>query len=201
MIPAPAIMPMSMSLMPAMPSSSTRQDSTSALRPKRSTSRPVADSVAVLIETLSGLLPEVPRLDQLLHLRRHVEAVAERLVQVLGDVQDGVEAEQVCEEERAHGRGPGLAHELVDLLDVDLLFVAPPPDLGHGRVEDAVHDESRRLEAADRLLADVLSEVGGGLHRLLGRLVAFDHLDQAHHRRGVEEVEAHDLVRTARGLG
>src|SRR5436305_14294537 len=78
-MPAPAIIPMSMSLMPATPSSSTRQDSTSAFRPKRSTSVPVADSVAVLIETLSGLLAEVARLDQLLHLRRDVEAVAVRL--------------------------------------------------------------------------------------------------------------------------
>src|SRR5205823_2026803 len=99
-----AIIPMSISLMPATHSSSTRQDSTSAFRPKRSTSVPVADSVAVLIETLSGLLAEVARLDQLLHLRRDVEAVAERLVEVLGHVQDGVEAQQVAEEERPHRR-------------------------------------------------------------------------------------------------
>src|SRR5438034_10806793 len=92
MMPAPAIMPMSMSLMPAMPSSSTRQDSTSAFRPKRSTSVLVADSVAVLIEALSGLLAEVARLDQLLYLRPHVEAVAAGLAQVDGHVQDGVEA-------------------------------------------------------------------------------------------------------------
>ena len=31
-------------------------------------------------------------------------------------------------------------------------------------------------------------------------LLALDHLDQPHHRRGVEEVEAADLVRAARGL-
>src|SRR3954447_24322169 len=100
MMPAPAIMPMSMSLMPATPSSSTRQASTSAFNPKRSTSVPVADSVAVLIEALSGLLAEVARLDQLLHLRRHVEAVAQRLAQVLGHVQHCVEPEQVAQEER-----------------------------------------------------------------------------------------------------
>src|SRR3954452_3484085 len=129
MMPAPAIMPMSMSLMPATPSSSTRQDSTSAFRPKRSTSVAVADSVAVLIETLSGLLAEVARLDQLLHLRRDVEPVAERLVQVLGHVQDRVEAQQVAQEERPHRRGLRVGHGLVDLLDGDVLLVADLPDL------------------------------------------------------------------------
>src|SRR4051812_9390066 len=201
MIPAPAIMPMSMSLMPAMPSSSTRQDSTSAFRPKRSTSVPVADSVAVLIEALSGLLPEVARLDQLLHLRRHVEAVAQRLVEVLGHVQDRVEPEQVGEEERAHRRSLRVGDELVYLVDSDVLLVADLPDLRDRRVEDAVDDEARRLGAADRLLADRLREVEGGLHGLLRRLVALDHLDQAHHRRRVEEVEAADLVGAARGVG
>src|SRR3954454_9305872 len=132
MMPAPAIMPMSMSLMPATPSSSTRQASTSAFRPKRSTSVPVADSVAVLIEALSGLLAEVARPDQLLHLRRHVEAVAERLVQVLGHVQDGIQAEQVGEEERAHRRRLGVGDDLVDVLDRDVLFVADLPYLGNG---------------------------------------------------------------------
>ena len=62
-------------------------------------------SVAVLIEALSGLLAEVPRLHQLLHLRRHEEALAVRALQVLGHVQDGVEPEQVGEEERAHRDG------------------------------------------------------------------------------------------------
>src|SRR3982750_816352 len=154
-MPAPAIMPMSMSLIPAMPSSSTRQDSTSAFRPKRSTSVPVADSVAVLIEALSGLLTEVARLDQLLHLRRHVEAVAQRLLEVLGHVQDGVEAEQLAEEERAHRRRLRVGYVLVDLLDCDVLLVAHLPDLRHRGVEDAIHDKPRRLGAADRLLADL----------------------------------------------
>jgi hypothetical protein len=68
-MPAPIIIPISMSFADAMPSSSTRQDSARALRPNRSTSVPVADvcSAAVLIETLSGLLAEIARLDQLLH--------------------------------------------------------------------------------------------------------------------------------------
>src|SRR5436305_4367151 len=154
MMPAPAIIPMSMSLMPATPSSSTRQASTSAFRPKRSTSVPVADSVAVLIEALSGLLAEVARPDQLLHLRRHVEALAHRLAQVDCHVQNRVEAEQVGEEERPHRRRLRVGDDLVDLLDRHVLFVANLPDLRHRGVEDAVDDEARGLGAADRLLAD-----------------------------------------------
>src|SRR3954452_16353791 len=199
-MPAPAIMPISMSLSDAMPSSRTRQDSTSVFSDRRSTSVLVASLVAVLIEALSGLRAEVPGLDQFLHLRHDVEAVAERVVQVLRDVQDGVEAEHVGEEERPHRDGPGLLDHLVDLLDVEALLVDRLPDLAGGGVEDAVDDEAGSLGAADRLLADLLGKVVGVLHRLLGRLVALDHLDQAHHRRGVEEVEAHDLLGAAGGL-
>src|SRR3954469_20135491 len=200
-MPAPAIMPISMSLSDAMPSSRTRHDSTIVLSCRRSTSVPVASSVAVLIETLSGLRAEVAGVDQLLHLRHHVEAVAERLVQVLGHVQDGVEAQHVGEEERAHRHGARLLDHLVHVLHVEALLVHRLPDLGGRGVEDAVHDEAGRLAAADRLLLDLLGEVVGGLHRLLGRLEALDHLDQAHHRGGVEEVEADDAVGPARGLG
>ena len=59
MIPAPAIIPRSMSFIEAMPSSSTRQLSTSALSVKRSTSAAVSMSAAVLIEPPSGLGAEV----------------------------------------------------------------------------------------------------------------------------------------------
>src|SRR3954453_23493941 len=98
-MPAPAIMPISMSLSDAMPSSRTRHDSTSVLRDSRSTSVLVASAVSVLIEALSGLGAEVPGVHEFLHLRHHVEAVAQRLVKVLRHVQDGVEAEHVGEEE------------------------------------------------------------------------------------------------------
>src|SRR5918994_1457841 len=96
-IPAPIIIPISMSLAEATPSSSTRHDSTRVFRPIRSTIVPSAEALAVLIEPLPGLLAEVLR-----------------------------------------------THEL--------------------------------------------------LHRLVGRVLALDHLDQPHHRSGIEEVEAADLV-------
>src|ERR1700741_3152024 len=102
MIPAPAIIPRSMSFIALTPSSSTRQDSTSALSVKRSTRAVASISAAVLIEALSGLGGEIALGHQLLHLLVHEEAVPVGVAQVLGDVQHRVEAEQVDEEERAH---------------------------------------------------------------------------------------------------
>src|SRR5215217_7339445 len=135
-IPAPIIIPISMSLAEAMPSSRTRHDSTSVLSPSRSTSVLVAVSaVSVLIEALSGLGAEIAALDEFLHLRHDVEAVAERLVQVLGDVQDRVEAEHVGQEERAHRDRARTLDHLVDLLDVEALLVHRLPDLTGGRVQ------------------------------------------------------------------
>src|SRR5207302_5426242 len=100
--PAPAIIPISTSLVPAIPSSTTRQASTSALSWERSTRVSVACDVvlAVLIEPLPGLLTVVPGLDQLLHGGRDVEPVAEAVPQVLGHVEHRVEPEPVRQEER-----------------------------------------------------------------------------------------------------
>ena len=75
-MPAPIIIPTSMSFAEATPSSSTRQDSTRVLRPMRSTIVWRPDALAVLIEALPRLLAEVARLDQLLHPLGHVEALA-----------------------------------------------------------------------------------------------------------------------------
>src|SRR3954469_12835317 len=167
-MPAPAIMPISMSLSEAMPSSRTRHDSTSVFSDSRWTSVLVASLVAVLIEALSGLRAEVSCLDQFLHLGHDVEAVAERVVQVLRDVQDRVEAEHVGEEERPHRDGAGLLDHLVDLLHVEALLVDRLPDLARRRVQDPVDDEAGRLGTADRLLLDLLGEVVGVLYRFFG---------------------------------
>ena len=114
---------------------------------------------------------------------------------MLGDVQDGVEAEDVDEEERAHRRDVLCAGDaLVDLLDREALLLLRAPDLADRGVEDPVDDEAGDLLAGDRLLADRLGEVDGCLDRLLDGVVARDDLDQRHDRRRVEEVEADDLV-------
>src|SRR3954451_14953470 len=93
MIPAPIIMPMSMSLIVATPSSTRRHASTSDLSWKRSTtvSRTSSVSAGVRIETLSGLLAEVPRLDQFLHAGVYEETVAVGVDHVLGDLERRVE--------------------------------------------------------------------------------------------------------------
>ena len=83
---------------------------------------------------------------------------------------------------------------LVDLLDREPLLLLGAPDLADRRVEDPVDDEARHLAAGDRLLADRLGEVVGGLDDLGIGLLALDDLDQRHHRGRVEEVEADDLL-------
>src|ERR1700759_5650999 len=104
MIPAPAIIPRSISRSEAIPSSRTRQLSTSAFSVKRSTRPWVSISGAVLIEPLPGLGAQVTRGHELLHLRVDVEAIAVGVSQVLGHVQNRVETEEIGEEEGTHRR-------------------------------------------------------------------------------------------------
>src|SRR4051794_18464586 len=120
-IPVPIIIPRSMSRTPAMPSSSTRQDSTNALSWKRSASfSSTADAVSgVLIEALSALLAQVARLDELLHALVDVEAVAVGVDHVLGHLQRGVQPAHVGEVERPHRHELGVGQRLVDVLHVD----------------------------------------------------------------------------------
>src|SRR4051794_10906271 len=104
-VPPPLILPRSASFLPAAPSSTTLTASTNAFNWKRSTT--VIESVAVaasisasvFVVAVTGLLAELSGLDEVLHLRVHVEAIAIALLQVLGDVQHGVQAEEVGEVE------------------------------------------------------------------------------------------------------
>src|SRR5581483_10178568 len=203
MIPAPAIMPRSISRMEETPSSSTRQLSTSALSVNRSTtsSRSSAapgvartGSAPVLIEPLPGLHAEVSRGDQLAHPRVDIEAVAVGLLEVLRDVQDGVEAQDVAEDEGPNRGGRRVADDPVELLEVGPRLLLVAPQLGDAGIEDAVDHEARHFRAADRRLADRLREVDRRLYGLRRGLVAFDDLDQAHRGRRVEEVKSdHEL--------
>ena len=119
---------------------------------------------------------------------------------MLGDVEDGVEAEQVGEEERAHRRQLGAGDRLVDRLQREPLLLLGAPDLPHRRHQDSVDDEAGDLAADDRLLLDRLGEVVGGGRGFLRGVLADDHLDQRHDRGRVEEVEADDLVGPQRRL-
>src|SRR5947199_10433610 len=108
MIPAPAIIPRSMSFIEAMPSSSTRQHSSSALSVKRSTRAALSIAAAVLIEPLPGLGSQVALCNQLLHSGVNDKALAVGIGKVLRHMQHGVQAKQVGEEERTHRRRLGL---------------------------------------------------------------------------------------------
>src|SRR5215208_26696 len=96
-MPVPIIIPRSMSRTPATPSSSTRQASTNAFRPKRSASLGSMALLAsgVLIEPLPGLGAELAALDHLLHALVDVEAVAVGGDHVARDLHDGVQAAHV----------------------------------------------------------------------------------------------------------
>src|SRR6187549_856577 len=151
--------------------------------------------LAVLEEPLAAALgAELAFGDELLKALVDVEALAVGLAQVLGDVQHGVEPEQVGEEEGPHRRDLGRRDRLVDLRQGEALVFLGAPDLADRRHQDSVDDEARRLAADDRLLADRLGEVVGGRGGLARGVLAGDDLDQRHHRGGVEEVEADDLV-------
>src|SRR5690242_322272 len=106
-MPTPSMSPRSISRTPAMPSSSTRQASTKALSPYRSTIRsssPDAAVSAVLIEPLPGLRAKVAAVHELLHAAMHVEAVAVGVVHVLRDLEGRVEPGHVHHLERPHGQ-------------------------------------------------------------------------------------------------
>src|SRR5258705_3638994 len=153
MIPAPIIIPMSMSLIWATPSSTRRQASTNDLSWKRSTTvsstaSPDCWSAAVLIETLSGLLAEVLLLDEFLHAGVDVEALAVRVDHVAGDVERRVEAGHVGEEEGTHRERLRLLDLLVDLLRRLAGLLLGAPDLGGARHQDAVVDEAGDLADA-----------------------------------------------------
>src|SRR3954447_3981443 len=118
-----------------------RHASTSDLSWKRSTTvsstaSPACCSAAVLIETLSGLLAEVLLADELLHAGVDVEAVAVAVDHVLGDVERGVEAGHVREEERPHRERLRLLDLLVDLLRCLARLLLRAPDLGCARHQD-----------------------------------------------------------------
>ena len=113
--PAPAIIPTSMSRTEQTPSSTSRQASISArqlnMRDQLLGVRlGVAGDrlLAVFEEALAAALgAELAFADKLLQALVDVEGLAVGVVEMLGDVEDGVEAEQVGEEEGAHRRHLG----------------------------------------------------------------------------------------------
>ena len=200
-IPAPIIIPISMSLTEATPSSRTRQDSTSAFSAEALDQRlgGCVRSAAVLIEPLSGLLAEVARLDELLHLRR-----ARR---------SGRRSDRAGARPRAaRCRGPSrsarkngpigarlrLLDDLVDLLDVEPLLVDVRQISDTAELRMRLTTKPGHLAAADRASCGSAGRSWTAAWSVSSEVSSPSiDLDQPHHRRGVEEVEADDLVRPA----
>ena len=130
-----------------------------------------------------------------------VEALAEGLPQMLGHVEHRVEAEPVRELIRPDRRRLRGGDRLIHRGDRQALLLLRSPELADCRRQHAVDDETGVVGAADRGLADRGREARRRRHRLRRGLDALDDLDQAHHRRRVEEVEAEHALGPRRHAG
>src|SRR5271165_6900695 len=110
-----------------MPSSSTRQLSTSAFSVNRSISRSASNSAAVLIEPPPALDPELAAGDALAHPGMHEEALAVGVLKVVGDAERRVESDQVGEVERADRGDLRVGQRPIDRgrVDAALALIAP----------------------------------------------------------------------------
>ena len=127
-----------------------------------------------------------------------------RLVRVslrpaLDDGEGGVETDVVRELDRAHGVAAAELHGRVDVLGRGVAAFEHAHRFGHVRDEQPVHDEARGVLAGHRGLAAGGAEGLGVLEDLrVGDVRAHD-LDELHQLHGVEEVQADEARRAARG--
>ena len=106
-----------------------------------------------------------------------------------------VEPDEVHEAERADAKAGGVDQDAVDGGEVGDAFGKDAQRFGHEGAAGVVDDEAGRVLAADRRVAEALRELGERIgHPALGQH-AVDHLDDLHHRHGVEEVVAGDTAR------
>ena len=155
--------------------------------------------LAVLVEAVAaGLGAELALVDQLLHPLVDVEAVPVGLPQVLGHVDDRVEAEEVAEDERAHRRrvGPPATPSSI--------FLIESPCSSCSRQTSPTAELRMRLTTNPGTSAQVIgclrivcAKLMAASSGLLGGVLALDDLEQRHHRRRVEEVEAARPCRAA----
>ena len=153
-------------------------------------------AVAVVVVPPPGLAAEAtgghhPRLDRVRLPARLVKAL---LPERLRDLEVDVDAHQVHELERAHAEAAADPHDPVDLIVRGDPVAQQAQRLERERARHAVGHEADRVGGADRLAAHRLGHLAGDRQRLLGGLVAGDHLHQAHQRRRVEEVHAADAL-------
>ena len=123
------------------------------------------------------------------------------LVEALGDLQARVDPDEVHQLEGTHAKAALDAHDPVDRLDVRDSLLQQSQRLEPERPVAAVDEEARAIVGADHRLAHRLARRVGEREGLLRGLLAGDHLQQAHDRRGVEEVHAHHALWTPGARG
>ena len=106
-----------------------------------------------------------------------------------------VEADQVCESERAHGMGESQRRDRVDRLRLRDTLHQRVGGLVHERHQDPVRHEAREVARLGRHLAQVARQLDDCARRLVGRLLCANHLDERQHRHRVEEVHADHALR------
>ena len=99
---------------------------------------------------------------------------------------------------RPHRPAGAVLHPRVEILDAHARLVEHAHAVVEERDQDPVDDETRRVVAADRVLAEPLAERVRGLEGLVAGALGADDLDERHQRRRVEEVHADDALRRRR---
>ncbi len=115
-------------------------------------------------------------------------------MQDLHDREAGIEADEVCQRQRAHRMVGAEAHGRVDRFHRADAFVQRVDGFVDHRHEDAVDDESRIILGIGRGLVETAGKGDGGFVRVLAGGEAADHFHQFHQRHRVHEVHADELV-------
>ena len=149
-------------------------------------------------EALTRLATQPLLVCHLLDIIRDLEDVAllilgQRVVAVLRDVDEGVQADKVCGAEHGRLRAThGLAEDDVNISHAQAVLLHGVHDGHHAVDADAVgHEVGRVLGEHDPLAQHILPKARRGLHDLRIRLLAGDDLQQLHVAHRVEEVH-HD---------
>jgi hypothetical protein len=112
-----------------------------------------------------------------------------------------VEAHEVHQAERAEAESGRVDQDAVDGGEIGDALREDAQRLRDVGPAGVVDDESRRVLAANRRVAEAPRERGERLGHRRIRQLSGDHLDDLHHRHRVEEVVARDALRPLAGCG
>ena len=111
-----------------------------------------------------------------------------QLEERLRDLEADVDPDEVLKLERSHPEPAAEPCDAVDARDISELLLDDAQRLQPERPRTAVDEEARPVGGVDDALAHRLTRRSHDAQRPLFGPHARDHFDQAHHRRGVEEV-------------